>query len=464
MRTRRSPRSGNAVLRLGGGAVLAAMALGSQGGCTREFYREWANQDVSEAVFEKSRDPRWRLDLFSIEPTALSRFADPYDQDAPPAPPDDVATEALSPVPQWPSNRLIVPTEGTGYVELMEYWQRQDLASAANAARREGLDADPEGPRPGCRATWATAASRCRSAPTRRRARASRSSRSRAWPTPSCPAMSSGRPRRSTPTSRPEPRHCRWCPAPAARCRPGPETSAAGMRPGPRGNQWVAAGPRRRLPRLSPGSPSTGPARHRPARPVPARSRPARPGTPRPPRGSRGASTDLRRRASYAPVIPIVRLQDGPETAAAQAAVRSGPIMSRSGVNSGTKAAGSTHISVSRGASKEARPIIPPPRPPAYRVGAQTTGPRGGKDRMLARVAYQDESVSGGSTAVGPDPRPVARRPAQPGARPEAATQPSQLPPPIPGQAGRRPGTLEPTIEQPPGLDSTRERSARSDG
>ena len=24
----------------------------------REFYREWANQDVSEAVFEKSRDPR----------------------------------------------------------------------------------------------------------------------------------------------------------------------------------------------------------------------------------------------------------------------------------------------------------------------------------------------------------------------------------------------------------------------
>ncbi len=135
MRTRRSPRSGKAVLRLGAGAILAALAVGSQSGCTREFYREWANQDVSEAVFEKSRDPRWRLDIFSIEAPALSRFADPYDQDAPPAPPDDVATEALSPVPQWPSNRLITPVEGTGYMDLLEYWQRQDIAADAAAGK-----------------------------------------------------------------------------------------------------------------------------------------------------------------------------------------------------------------------------------------------------------------------------------------------------------------------------------------
>ena len=45
-------------------------AAGTQAGCGREFYREWANQDVSEAVFEKSRDPRWRIDFFSIEPPA----------------------------------------------------------------------------------------------------------------------------------------------------------------------------------------------------------------------------------------------------------------------------------------------------------------------------------------------------------------------------------------------------------
>ena len=127
MRTRRSPRDGGRALRLGTGAILlAALTVGGQSGCTREFFREWANQDVSEAIFEKSRDPRWRLDTFSIEPPALSRHADPYDQDAPPAPPDDIPAEALSPVPQWPSNRLIVPVEGTGYLDLLEYWQRND--------------------------------------------------------------------------------------------------------------------------------------------------------------------------------------------------------------------------------------------------------------------------------------------------------------------------------------------------
>ena len=119
--SRESPCSGSAESaravspdKLRRGAILALLAVGSQSGCTREFYREWANQDASEAVFEKSRDPRWRIDMFSIEPPAMSRFADPYDPEFPPAPPDDPAAEALSPVPQWPDNRLIVPAEGTG--------------------------------------------------------------------------------------------------------------------------------------------------------------------------------------------------------------------------------------------------------------------------------------------------------------------------------------------------------------
>src|SRR5208337_452904 len=48
--------------RLWRGALLTFLAVGSQSGCTREFFRDWANQDAAEAVFEKSRDPRWRLD------------------------------------------------------------------------------------------------------------------------------------------------------------------------------------------------------------------------------------------------------------------------------------------------------------------------------------------------------------------------------------------------------------------
>src|SRR5271157_6041293 len=122
--------------------AILGLALGSQAGCGREFYRDWANQDVSEAVFEKSRDPRWRIDLFSVEPPMLSRFADPYDQDVPPAPPDDPASEALSPVPQWPDNRLLVPVEGTGYLDLLEYWRRDAEAKAAAA----GHPLPPTGP------------------------------------------------------------------------------------------------------------------------------------------------------------------------------------------------------------------------------------------------------------------------------------------------------------------------------
>jgi hypothetical protein len=105
----------------------------SLSGCGREFYRNWADQDVSEAVFEKSRDPRWRLDVFSIEPPAMSRFADPYDPDRPPAPPDDYASQALAPMPQLPHHRLLTPAEGTGYVDMLEQWRRDRPAAEAGA-------------------------------------------------------------------------------------------------------------------------------------------------------------------------------------------------------------------------------------------------------------------------------------------------------------------------------------------
>ncbi|HWT77981.1 MAG TPA: hypothetical protein VN648_04185, partial [Candidatus Methylomirabilis sp.] len=54
----RRKRSDALYRRLRRGALLTLLAVGSQSGCTREFYRDWANQDAAEAVFEKSRDPR----------------------------------------------------------------------------------------------------------------------------------------------------------------------------------------------------------------------------------------------------------------------------------------------------------------------------------------------------------------------------------------------------------------------
>src|SRR5262249_6207847 len=108
-------------LRIGAWVFLAVCPVF---GCGREFFREWADQDVTEAVFEKTRDPRWNMPLFTIDPPAMSRYADWSDPDRPPAPPDDHATEALSPYPQKPHMRMIVPMEGTGYLDMLEQGPR----------------------------------------------------------------------------------------------------------------------------------------------------------------------------------------------------------------------------------------------------------------------------------------------------------------------------------------------------
>ena len=120
-RPRHNQRSVRQTLARGVAVGLIAGTLAApQFGCGREFFRQWADQDVSEAVFEKSRDPRWRIDAFTIEPPGMSRYANPYDIDRPPAPPDDHATEALSPTPQWAHHKLLVPQEGTGYLDIMD--------------------------------------------------------------------------------------------------------------------------------------------------------------------------------------------------------------------------------------------------------------------------------------------------------------------------------------------------------
>ena len=111
---------------------LAALAIAPGLGCGREFFRQWADQDVTEAVFEKTRDPRWRLPMYTIDPPAMARFADYSDPDRPAAPPDDMAAEALSPYPQKPHWRAMVPIEGTGYLDMMD-----------EGRHYEGLKADP---------------------------------------------------------------------------------------------------------------------------------------------------------------------------------------------------------------------------------------------------------------------------------------------------------------------------------
>ena len=104
---------------------------------------------------EEPRPPLAARPVLGRAPRAVPALQ-PYDPDRPPAPPDDYATEQLSPVPQWPDNRLLVPAEGTGYLDMLEAWQRQRPPActgppAPPPGRRQLLrqpDPDAAAPRP----------------------------------------------------------------------------------------------------------------------------------------------------------------------------------------------------------------------------------------------------------------------------------------------------------------------------
>jgi len=71
------------------GCVGLALLIAFPGGCTRPHYRKQADQESLGGINERTHDPRWDLKLTGIYPNARSRFADPYDPDHPPMPPDD---------------------------------------------------------------------------------------------------------------------------------------------------------------------------------------------------------------------------------------------------------------------------------------------------------------------------------------------------------------------------------------
>ncbi|MEM7230920.1 MAG: hypothetical protein AAF517_02015, partial [Planctomycetota bacterium] len=70
-------------------AVLVAFS------CGRDDYRKSADEDVNQLIQEKSGDPRWALDEFSIDVDPRSRYYDPHDPDRPPMPVDDPASHEL---------------------------------------------------------------------------------------------------------------------------------------------------------------------------------------------------------------------------------------------------------------------------------------------------------------------------------------------------------------------------------
>ncbi len=111
--------------------VLAAAILAAQSGCTRNFYRKRADQEVDEILTEKDRYPDWHIDQFHVYPDPRARFADATCPDRPPMPPDDPAATDLAPNPQKPGKPGVASVTGYGYLDLLARWDEENRAAAA---------------------------------------------------------------------------------------------------------------------------------------------------------------------------------------------------------------------------------------------------------------------------------------------------------------------------------------------
>jgi hypothetical protein len=117
--------------------ALAAGFLTSDGGCTRCFYRNKADEEVSEVLAQKDKYPAWAIEQMHVYPDPRARFADADDPDHPAMPPDDPASYAMAPHPQKPGKAGVARTEGNGYLELIARW---DLENRQRQAEQEAED------------------------------------------------------------------------------------------------------------------------------------------------------------------------------------------------------------------------------------------------------------------------------------------------------------------------------------
>lgn len=77
------------------GVVALALGLLLFTGCTRRHYRRNADWEAYWLINQKSCDPRWALEDYSVYPDPRSRFYSPYNPDRPPIPPDDPSSNEL---------------------------------------------------------------------------------------------------------------------------------------------------------------------------------------------------------------------------------------------------------------------------------------------------------------------------------------------------------------------------------
>jgi hypothetical protein len=120
-----------------------ALAIASLSGCTRNFFRQRADEEVDSVLAEKDKFPEWGIDQFHVYPDPRARFADSTNQDRPPLPPDDPAAKDLAPNPQKPGKAGVGEIEGLGYLKLLAEWDDQNRAEAAERLKKEGTPSTP---------------------------------------------------------------------------------------------------------------------------------------------------------------------------------------------------------------------------------------------------------------------------------------------------------------------------------
>jgi hypothetical protein len=281
----------------------------------------------------------------------------------PPAPPDDPPAEALSPVPQWPDNRLIVPVEGTGYMDLLEYWKRDADAKAAAA----GQPVPPEGPE-----YW---------------------QRADEGHHPVTNARQAGLPGQpfTSPAGPPVPPLPTYSPF-----------TPEDRRPQPGGAQSPGAPPP--LPGAQPRGGSAGPATQPPATPAPGA--PTQPGAPPP--GPQAMRTGRPADASLKPERQIIRLQDGADTkSGAQAAGTTRRSNSPSRLNYGTSAQVSSPTSVTGAVPPAGKKRIPPPRSGSSFAALKPTEAKYARDRSVSPAMYQESGQPAPAASSGMRTQPL---------------------------------------------------------
>ena len=96
--------------------------LAASGGCTRNFFRKSADNEVYDILAEKNKIPLCEIDQFHVYPDPRARYAVPTNPDRPAMPPDDEVTYRLTPHPQGPYHAGVADVSGTAYLEMIKSW------------------------------------------------------------------------------------------------------------------------------------------------------------------------------------------------------------------------------------------------------------------------------------------------------------------------------------------------------